>query len=1592
MAGRIRNAFSRPARKSPAPIGEVRTSVTVGGDVSGQLAVGSHIVQMRVDTVLGNLVTVLPPDAQAKVTPRPVPISLVPRRPALLLGRQHETAIAIDALSARRPVELYAPGGMGKSTLLRSLAHQLPITEACGGMAHLSARGLSHDDLLQVLFDVFYSSDIPVKPPPGELRHRLQHVRAALLLDDVDLSEDEIEDVEDYAPQCGFILTTAADPGVSQALTIALTGLRGADARELVAHALGRPVGPEEQPAVDAMCDLVHGAPAGLLRLAAAAREHDGSLADFAVTVAATGVPPLPVDSAEDVRLLGLLAAIPGVHLDVGQLTEITGMSDVQERVDRLVARGLAMASAPPVSSGVRVAYSIAVGVDLGPGGVWQMEQRRAELRDYFLKLAEERSETLLAPGAPPETLRALHSDAARRREWRYVLGLGVLLDAAYALSGRWDAWREVSLDTLSAARALGDPGAEAMALHQLGTRALCHGDTATATELLRSALDLRTAIGDVAAAHVTAHNLSLITVPPVVTEQNQDPDASHVADHDGGSAVYSPGGDGGAVGAHASSSGAHGAAGHGAILGPAAATGASVVVASAIVAGVLWLRSDEPPAPSVALDQSAVSFSPVALNQASEARTVSARNVGDTPARLDDLPTAGPNRSEFIVTASTCRGREIEAGESCTADVVFIPTGQGPRQASLIVDIHGSTQDPVAALSGSSRGPDPAAPSAVPTELSFGEQPLNVAGERRQVSVTGPSGTPVVLGPAFVRGVDAADFAVEGNGCSGTQLVPGATCTVGVRFAPSGEGPRQAILELPGPAGAAGLAVPLSGSGVAPDRTAAFQVEPRAVSFEEQPRSSASEARQVVLTNTGDMPLDAAPVTVQGSPDFTIDQAGCPTVLDPGADCAASVVFTPVTTGIRTAQLLFGGRGPVVPLSGTGADPPDGAPDVSPRALDFPDQLIGGVSSPENVTVTNRVDRALRLTPGATTPATGAFRFDGSQCTSQDVAPGASCEVAVTFAPTVAGPHSGVLVLGADGFPEVAVVLSGLGIDTRAPPVPYVIGMTLDRAQRELTGDGFVAGRIQDVAHPDIPKGSVSDQFPRGGSPLDRGSAVDLFVSTGAEPVTVPDVIGLTASEAAERLVDVGLRVGATRLALDLDVPEGRVLSSDPGAGNEVAAGTPVDLTVSAGDTRPQVPDVVGVHEEEASERIFAAGLVVGAVSRPDDESIEEGQVIRTEPMAGTRLDPGGVVALVVSAGPPPVPVPDVVGWTESDAGNEIERVGLRVDPVTLIPDCSIPADEVISSDPRGGTEVERGTSVGLDVSAGEPQKVVPTVVGQTEADATAALQNLGFDVAVTPQTHESISEGEVIASSPTGGSSASTCERVALTVSAGPPPIPVPHVVDTREVDARAAIQGAGLTVGVVTPQENCDVADDLVISSDPESGTEVDRGTPVDLVVSTGEPYETVPDVSGKPEHDARTLLLQAGFQVGRVDKQVHATIANGAVITTDPPVNTRATTCAPVNLTVSEYVEVPDVIDETWEDAKQILEDLGLVATTSDYPECDGVVSSDPAAGDRVAPESVVTLDLCGSSSEPRRGRPDDQPVISAPKETHHERRP
>ena len=266
----IRAPVGKP-ETGAAAAGEIRTEVTVEGNVSGQLAVGKNIVQMRIDRVVGNVLNLLPPGSLPRVTERPHPINLVPRRPVPMFDREDETTVVVAEVTAGRPVEVHAPPGAGKSSLLRHLAYQTSVGDACGGVAHLSARDYSRDDLLQALFEVFYSSDIPVKATRVELQHRLQHVRAALLLDDVDMSDEEVQELEDFAPECGFVLAGERAHPSTGARAVLLGGLPVDAASRLFVHALGRAPLPEDLPAVDAVCGLARGLPG---RLAAARGER----------------------------------------------------------------------------------------------------------------------------------------------------------------------------------------------------------------------------------------------------------------------------------------------------------------------------------------------------------------------------------------------------------------------------------------------------------------------------------------------------------------------------------------------------------------------------------------------------------------------------------------------------------------------------------------------------------------------------------------------------------------------------------------------------------------------------------------------------------------------------------------------------------------------------------------------------------------------------------------------------------------------------------------------------------------------------------------------------------------------------------------------------------------------------------------------------------------------------------------------------------------------------------------------------------------------------------------------------------------------
>jgi serine/threonine-protein kinase len=270
-----------------------------------------------------------------------------------------------------------------------------------------------------------------------------------------------------------------------------------------------------------------------------------------------------------------------------------------------------------------------------------------------------------------------------------------------------------------------------------------------------------------------------------------------------------------------------------------------------------------------------------------------------------------------------------------------------------------------------------------------------------------------------------------------------------------------------------------------------------------------------------------------------------------------------------------------------------------------------------------------------------------------------------------------------------------------------------------------------------------------------------------------------------------------------------------------------------------------------------------------------------------------------------------------------------------------------------------------------GETVKV-PNVVDMDVDEATALLQRKGFEVEVDRRPSNK-REGRVLSQDPPGNEQADDGSTVTLVVSGGPRQTTVPQIVDVPQDEAEALLEDAGLEVGDVTPGASDDIDPGNVITSDPEPGTEVDRGSSVDLVISSGPSALPVPDVRGRTVEDATDILENAGFGVDVVEAPSD-TVPEGNVIAQEPAQNTEAEPGDVVTISVStgpEETEMPGVIGENADQAQAFLEDqYGLVVTqeTVTDPSCTeppgDVCNQDPGEGETVSSGDSVTLFVQG----------------------------
>ncbi|WP_037577286.1 Stk1 family PASTA domain-containing Ser/Thr kinase [Phaeacidiphilus oryzae] len=234
-----------------------------------------------------------------------------------------------------------------------------------------------------------------------------------------------------------------------------------------------------------------------------------------------------------------------------------------------------------------------------------------------------------------------------------------------------------------------------------------------------------------------------------------------------------------------------------------------------------------------------------------------------------------------------------------------------------------------------------------------------------------------------------------------------------------------------------------------------------------------------------------------------------------------------------------------------------------------------------------------------------------------------------------------------------------------------------------------------------------------------------------GALYTTMPGVLSLSASAAEQKLHQDGLSTRVTR-AYSETVTRGDVISTDPGPGSRISKDGTVTLLVSQGPERHVMPDVTGRTLAAARQAITAAKLAVGTTTQQYSATVPKGSVVSTQPAAGQSLKPGTPVALTLSQGPQPVPLPQVTGLPVDQAQQQLSAAGftVQVSPEQVYSD-TVQAGQVAQESPAGGT-APQGSTVTLTLSKGPQLFPVPDVTGQTADQATAALQAAGFQVSV--------------------------------------------------------------------------------------------------------------------------------------------------------------------------------------------------------------------------------------------------------------------
>jgi beta-lactam-binding protein with PASTA domain len=276
--------------------------------------------------------------------------------------------------------------------------------------------------------------------------------------------------------------------------------------------------------------------------------------------------------------------------------------------------------------------------------------------------------------------------------------------------------------------------------------------------------------------------------------------------------------------------------------------------------------------------------------------------------------------------------------------------------------------------------------------------------------------------------------------------------------------------------------------------------------------------------------------------------------------------------------------------------------------------------------------------------------------------------------------------------------------------------------------------------------------------------------------------------------------------------------------------------------------------------------------------------------------------VGLYLMLRPEQLTVPNVIDRESATASQILQNRGFEVDIVNVVnPD--VERDHVAAQDPRPNTTAPEGSTVTITVSTGPGEATVPSLAGLQQDEAEQQLRDAGFEPRVERVFSDDVRRGRVVGTSPPAGATLERGSQVTLQVSRGLEQVELPDVTGESEANARSTLEGLGLRVGKVTPEESGE-APGTVIEQSPAAGETVDKGAAVDLTVAEATP---IPDVVTMTEDEARTALEDAGFEVRVRDQAVTDPTQEGVVLDQTPAAEEERRQGSRVTIVVGRLAE-------------------------------------------------------------------------------------